>query len=67
MNQQRSRRFRTSKETSEKIDEINIIRSELILKGVSLPPQKPKEEHFDSNCITPVCRKIYHYIIKIHL
>lgn len=54
MNQQRSRRFRASKETSEKINEIERIRSELILKGTSLPPEKPKEEHFDSNCITPV-------------
>lgn len=54
MNQQRSRRFRASKETSEKIDEIERIRSELAGKGVFLPPEKPKEEHFDSNCITPV-------------
>lgn len=55
MNQQRSRRFRASKETIEKVNEIKRIRSELILKGVSLPPEKPKEDHFDSNCITPVC------------
>lgn len=54
MNQQRSRRFRASKETCEKINEIQRIRSELALKGASLPPEKPKEEHFDSNCITPV-------------
>ncbi|KAF3421262.1 hypothetical protein E2986_08086 [Frieseomelitta varia] len=53
MNQQRSRRFRASKETNEKINEIKRIRSELILKGASLPPEKPKEDHFDSNCITP--------------
>lgn len=53
MNQQRSRRFRASKETMEKIDEIERIRSELTLKGASLPPEKPKEAHFDSNCITP--------------
>ncbi|XP_031774377.1 5'-3' exoribonuclease 2 homolog [Apis florea] len=53
MNQQRSRRFRASKEASEKINEIKRIRSELSLKGASLPPEKPKEEHFDSNCITP--------------
>ncbi|XP_026830546.1 5'-3' exoribonuclease 2 homolog isoform X2 [Ooceraea biroi] len=53
MNQQRSRRFRASKETTEKINEIGRIRSELVLKGASLPPEKPKEEHFDSNCITP--------------
>ncbi|XP_048523410.1 5'-3' exoribonuclease 2 homolog [Dendroctonus ponderosae] len=53
MNQQRSRRFRASKETVEKINEIKRIRAELLLKGCELPPEKPKEEHFDSNCITP--------------
>lgn len=53
MNQQRSRRFRASKEAVEKISEIKRIRAELILKGADLPPEKPKEEHFDSNCITP--------------
>ncbi|XP_011881333.1 PREDICTED: 5'-3' exoribonuclease 2 homolog [Vollenhovia emeryi] len=53
MNQQRSRRFRASKETTEKINEIDRIRSELVLKGAALPPEKPKEAHFDSNCITP--------------
>lgn len=54
MNQQRSRRFRASKETVEKIEEITRIRSELAAKGCHLPPEKPKESHFDSNCITPV-------------
>ncbi|XP_031786380.1 5'-3' exoribonuclease 2 homolog [Nasonia vitripennis] len=53
MNQQRSRRFRASKETSEKLTEMARIRSELALKGAFLPPEKPKEDHFDSNCITP--------------
>ncbi|XP_033216725.1 5'-3' exoribonuclease 2 homolog [Belonocnema kinseyi] len=53
MNQQRSRRFRASKETSEKILEIDRIRSDLLSKGAYLPPEKPKGEHFDSNCITP--------------
>lgn len=62
MNQQRSRRFRASKEASEKINEIKRIRSELSLKGASLPPEKPKEEHFDSNCITPVYIKFHYYI-----
>lgn len=54
MNQQRSRRFRASKETSEKIKEVDRIREELILKGCQVPPAKEKGEHFDSNCITPV-------------
>ncbi|XP_059473888.1 5'-3' exoribonuclease 2 homolog isoform X2 [Neocloeon triangulifer] len=53
MNQQRSRRFRASKETGEKIEEIARIRDELRAKGVQLPPEKQKGEHFDSNCITP--------------
>lgn len=53
MNQQRSRRFRASKETKEKAEEIARIRSELKEKGAALPPEKEKTEHFDSNCITP--------------
>lgn len=53
MNQQRSRRFRASKEADEKHEEILSIRNELENKGIPLPPPKPKEEHFDSNCITP--------------
>ncbi|XP_075982512.1 5'-3' exoribonuclease 2 Rat1 isoform X2 [Anticarsia gemmatalis] len=53
MNQQRSRRFRASKETQEKIEEVARIRSELKGKGAYLPPERPKEAHFDSNCITP--------------
>lgn len=53
MNQQRSRRFRASKEAAEKAAEIARIREELKSKGAILPPEKPKEHHFDSNCITP--------------
>ncbi|CAG2053535.1 unnamed protein product [Timema podura] len=53
MNQQRSRRFRASKETVEKVEEVARIRSELAAKGCFLPPEKPKGSHFDSNCITP--------------
>lgn len=53
MNQQRSRRFRASKETQEKIIEIARIREELIEKGAQLPPAKSKDNHFDLNCITP--------------
>lgn len=64
MNQQRSRRFRASKETTEKINEIQRIRSELANKGAPLPPEKPKEEHFDSNCITPVCNEKQKYKTK---
>lgn len=53
MNQQRSRRFRAAKESIEKQLTIKKIREELTARGVPLPPEKPKEEHFDSNCITP--------------
>lgn len=55
MNQQRSRRFRASKETAEKNEELERVRRNLIEAGAILPPEKPKGEHFDSNCITPVC------------
>jgi len=54
MNQQRSRRFRASKETKEKIEEMARIKKELESRGAYVPPQKEKGEHFDSNCITPV-------------
>jgi 5'-3' exoribonuclease 2 len=53
MNQQRSRRFRASKETMEKAAEVERIKDQLRLKGAVLPPEKEKGEHFDSNCITP--------------
>ncbi|CAI4229922.1 unnamed protein product [Auanema sp. JU1783] len=53
MNQQRSRRFRASKETSEKNASIEEQRARMLKEGFTLPPEKPKEEHFDSNCITP--------------
>lgn len=53
MNQQRSRRFRAAKESVEKRLEMERVRSELLARGCVLPPEKPKEEHFDSNCITP--------------
>ena len=54
MNQQRSRRFRASKETSEKVQEMDRIKTELEMRGAYVPPKKEKGEHFDSNCITPV-------------
>ncbi|KAL0967284.1 hypothetical protein UPYG_G00250290 [Umbra pygmaea] len=52
MNQQRSRRFRASKEGVELVDEKNRIREEILQKGGYLPPDEIKER-FDSNCITP--------------
>ncbi|TRY71497.1 hypothetical protein TCAL_12611 [Tigriopus californicus] len=53
MNQQRSRRFRASKEAGEKVETLARLRAELEEAGAYLPPEKPKESHFDSNCITP--------------
>ncbi|KAK9497375.1 hypothetical protein O3M35_004707 [Rhynocoris fuscipes] len=53
MNQQRSRRFRAAKETKEKVEQIQMIRSQLEAKGIILPPEKEKSSSFDSNCITP--------------
>ncbi|KAL3998356.1 XRN 5'-3' exonuclease N-terminus family protein [Acanthocheilonema viteae] len=52
MNQQRSRRFRASKEAIEKVEQIAETRSRLESEGYPLPPEK-KNDHFDSNCITP--------------
>ncbi|XP_014250071.2 5'-3' exoribonuclease 2 homolog [Cimex lectularius] len=53
MNQQRSRRFRAAKEATEKAEQMNKIRTELLSKGYTLPPEKECGSHFDSNCITP--------------
>ncbi|XP_075781909.1 5'-3' exoribonuclease 2 [Pelodiscus sinensis] len=52
MNQQRSRRFRASKEGMEGAEEKQRIREEILAKGGFLPPEEVKER-FDSNCITP--------------
>ncbi|XP_029318643.1 5'-3' exoribonuclease 2 isoform X3 [Cottoperca gobio] len=52
MNQQRSRRFRASKEGVELVEEKDRIREEIIQRGGYLPPEGVKER-FDSNCITP--------------
>jgi 5'-3' exoribonuclease 2 len=53
MNQQRSRRFRASKEHLDKQIAIARIRADLNESGAELPPEKSKSEHFDHNCITP--------------
>ena len=52
MNQQRSRRFQSAKEEAQKVQEISVIRQQLVARGKNVPPQRA--EHFDSNCITPV-------------
>ncbi|CAF3720070.1 unnamed protein product [Rotaria socialis] len=56
MNQQRSRRFRASKETVDKVEQMEKIKNEIRTSGGLLPEDKShqeKSEHFDSNCITP--------------
>lgn len=53
MNQQRSRRFRASKDSRESREEIARIKEELRTRGIEIPPDRPEKEHFDSNCITP--------------
>lgn len=60
MNQQRSRRFRASKEAAEKNKLMNDIREEMMSKGMTLPPPKPASERFDSNCITPGTPFMFH-------
>ncbi|KAK2864235.1 hypothetical protein Q7C36_003389 [Tachysurus vachellii] len=52
MNQQRSRRFRASKEGVELVEEKKRMREEVLDRGGYLPPEEIKER-FDSNCITP--------------
>ncbi|KAK6297260.1 hypothetical protein J4Q44_G00318430 [Coregonus suidteri] len=52
MNQQRSRRFRASKEGVELVEEKSRIREEILGRGGYLPSEEIKER-FDSNCITP--------------
>lgn len=52
MNQQRSRRFRASKEGVELVEEKKKMREEVIQRGGYLPSEEIKER-FDSNCITP--------------
>ena len=52
MNQQRSRRFRASQESFEKIAEVAKVKEELRNRGIQVK-DKPKEAHFDSNVITP--------------
>uniref|UniRef100_A0A6C0JDZ3 Uncharacterized protein n=1 Tax=viral metagenome TaxID=1070528 RepID=A0A6C0JDZ3_9ZZZZ len=51
MNQQRARRFRTSKLAKEKLEDISHIKSKLKKKGIIINTQKKYQ--FDSNSITP--------------
>ena len=45
---------------SEKRETIARLKNEMRAKGLNVPPDKPDEAHFDSNCITPVSA-IPHY------
>lgn len=53
MNQQRSRRFRASQESREKADQIKQIKDGLRSTGVDVDSFSKKDNHFDSNVITP--------------
>jgi 5'-3' exoribonuclease 2 len=59
MNQQRSRRFRAAKDTTEKTNELRRLRAQIVANGGTVPPETPNEERFDSNCITPVSLIFY--------
>ena len=63
MNQQRTRRFKTSKEVAEKKEQMAKITNKLKAKGCYVPAQKEKGEHFDSNCITPVNTQFILYVV----
>merc|ERR1711970_579665 len=53
MNQQRTRRFRAAKESVEMANLKAEKKAEIERNGGRLPPPDPKQEKFDSNCITP--------------
>ena len=52
MNQQRSRRFKSAKERTEKDAETKALKAELLAAGRPVPSDQ-EEEGFDSNVITP--------------
>ena len=60
MNQQRSRRFRASKESNDHREEVFQIKESLRAKGIQVPEDKKPSEHFDSNCITPGTNFMFH-------
>jgi len=53
MNQQRSRRFRAAKELIDKKIEIEKVKTDLRLQGITFDESKSNKPHFDSNLITP--------------
>lgn len=53
MNQQRSRRFRASQESQEKAEQVKQIKDDLRSNGVDVDSFSRKDDHFDSNVITP--------------
>jgi 5'-3' exoribonuclease 2 len=65
MNQQRSRRFRAAKESTEKSNEIKRLRESIVSNGGVVPPEKLESEKFDSNCITPVIILLFSQFINI--
>ncbi|KAG9306851.1 hypothetical protein G9A89_005752 [Geosiphon pyriformis] len=53
MNQQRSRRFRTAKESREKLEDEERLISDLKASGKVIDPASQPKKEWDSNCITP--------------
>ncbi|CEF68632.1 5'-3' exoribonuclease 2 homolog [Strongyloides ratti] len=53
MNQQRSRRFRTAKESADKKKEIQAVKDKLTAQGIPVIQRKKEANWFDGNCITP--------------
>lgn len=51
----------------EKITDIARIKEELRSKGCTVPPDKPKGSHFDSNCITPVSYLLFKNIELLYI
>uniref|UniRef100_A0A0K0DTB8 5'-3' exoribonuclease n=1 Tax=Strongyloides stercoralis TaxID=6248 RepID=A0A0K0DTB8_STRER len=53
MNQQRSRRFRSAKESADKKKEIQAVKDKLMAQGIPVIQRKKEVNWFDGNCITP--------------
>ena len=51
----------------DKLEEIKRIRSKLRESGCELPPLKPDNAHFDSNCITPVSEERERDLVDIYV
>ncbi|EPX72136.1 5'-3' exoribonuclease Dhp1 [Schizosaccharomyces octosporus yFS286] len=71
MNQQRSRRFRSSREAAQKEAELEICIEEAKKQGIPVDEEATKKKAWDSNCITPgtpfmdtLAKSLKYYIIN---